>query len=216
MACRDGAIVLSKCLHDSKSLTRLDLSENCLGDEGCAAVATLLHAKSSLVHLVLDTNKISVAGVSALAAVLPSALALRSLGLAHNQLCHAGVRPIAFVSFGPLEVLDLRGNIMDERAARVLADGVVHSEAIAKIDVRENINSREAMSILGRAIRDRTRRFKAKERKEKLAARKAKKPHTAGETLPAMNYYWVEPHELRPLPGTSAVAVAVSKACTIS
>lgn len=188
-----------------------------LGNDGCAAVATLLHADSCLVHLELGMNKIGAVGVAALGLVLPNTPSLRMLGLSQNQLCHAGLRPLAAISFGPLETLDLRGNVIDERAARVLADGVVNSDAIAKIDVRENINSREAMSILGRAIRDRSRRFKEKQRQERRAARKAKKPYDPGENPPpTTNYYWVEPHELRPLPGTSAAAVAVSKACTIS
>lgn len=39
---------------------------------------------------------------------------------------------------------------MDDRAALVLAEGIVDCETLTKIDVRENINSREATAILGK------------------------------------------------------------------
>ena len=214
--CNPGAALLANQFKDSKTLTRLDLSENSLGDAGAAALTVLLNPNCSLVKLILGNNKIGEEGVDALAKALPGASNLRMLGLAHNQLCHSGIRPLSKVAFGPLEELDLRGNIMDERAARVLAEGIVASEIIKFIDIRENLNSREATSILGRAIRDRGRHFRELQKKEKKAARKARQDWKPRDPPPPLEYYWIEKHQLRPLPGSGAVATMASKVCTVS
>ena len=241
LVCKGGAAALAKCLKTSATLTRLDLSENCLGDAGAVAMAELLFPEGSLVRLELGGNKIGLAGVGALAEALEQAPGLKHLGLGFNQLCHSGVRPLADAALGHLETLDLRGNIMDERAARVLAEGVIESTAITMIDVREvtsglavaarrlavsppalapapcqNPNSREATAILGKAMRDRVRRFKEKQRQAKKLARKERRKYDEPGPLPPMEYYWLEPHTLRALPGNSALARAATRVCAVS
>lgn len=107
---------------------------------------------------------------------------------------------------------------MDERAARVLGSGVVNSDLISKIDVRENPNSREATAILGRALRDRSRRFRENMRKERRQAKKEGRRFDARDKkLAPLGYYWLEPHQLRPQPGgNSKLAQQISKTCTVS
>jgi len=215
MACATGAAALAKCLRDSKTLTHLDLGENSLGDEGAAAIAGILHPDSPLAYLDLCSNRIGTPGVEALAEGIKTTTALKHLGLAWNQLCHAGLRPLSSVGFGALEVLDLRGNVMDERATRVLAVGIVASDTITKIDVRENPYSREATAILGKAIRDQKRRYNKAARKAKYMAKKAKRTYEPGKELPSVEYYWVEQHELRPIPGSSKAMTIISNACSV-
>ena len=95
---RGGAQLLANCFAKSKQLTKLDLSENNIGDAGCESLAQgLLHPQGCLVHLDLGGNKISVAGVASIASRLPEAAHLTVLGLSFNSLCHSGLRPLAEV-----------------------------------------------------------------------------------------------------------------------
>jgi Ran GTPase-activating protein (RanGAP) involved in mRNA processing and transport len=90
--------LLANCFAKSKQLTKLDLSENNIGDAGCESLAQgLLHPQGCLVHLDLGGNKISVAGVASIASRLPEAAHLTVLGLSFNSLCHSGLRPLAEV-----------------------------------------------------------------------------------------------------------------------
>ena len=215
LACRDGAEILAKCLKDCALLTRLDLSENNIGDAGCEELTTLLHPKGTLQKLEVAGNKIGIAGTSALARALPDAPHLTHLGLSGNQLCHAGLRPLCDVAFGHLQTLDVRANVIDDRAATVLASGIVACESITFIDIRENVNSHEATAILGKAQRDRIRKYKDRVRQERRQAKKEKRKFAEPDPLPELQYYWVEPHQLRAVPGNSAVANALSRACVI-
>ena len=98
LVCKGGASLLATCFATAQLLTRLNLSENNVGDAGCASLAaSLLHAGGCLVHLDLGGNKLSAVGVAALAAKLPDAPHLTSLGLGFNSLCHSGLRPLAEV-----------------------------------------------------------------------------------------------------------------------
>jgi len=215
LICREGAELLGSCLRESQTLTRLDVSENNIGDEGAAALAKLLHPDGRLEHLDIGGNKIGVAGMESLCAALVSAPHLTHLGLAYNQLCHAGIRPLARINLGALRTLDLRGNILDDRAATVLSEGIVACESITRIDVRDNICSREATVILGKALRDRTRRYKETVRVAKKAAKKEKRRYVDKEPLPTLELYWLEPHVFRPLPGSGPITQAATRVCVI-
>lgn len=103
------------------------------------------------------------------------------------------------------------------RLSQVLAVGIVASETIAFVDVRENINSREATALLGKAVRDRTRRYKGRLRTERRLAKKEKRKYAEPPgQLPPLEFYWVEPHQLRDPPGNSAAANALARACVVS
>ena len=100
---------------------------------------------------------------------------------------------------------------------QVLAEGVVGSETITFIDVRENINSREATALFGRAVRDRTLRYKNRIRTERRKAKKEKRKYEEPtEKLPELEFYWIEAHQLRDPPGNSAVVNGLARACVIS
>ena len=108
---------------------------------------------------------------------------------------------------------------MDDRACRVLAAGVVaNMKQLKRLDVRENsIMSREATAILGKAAKDRRRKHREDERKAKRKAKKEKKKFHPTEAPPPIEFYWLEPHELRPMPGSSKAATFVaSHVCCVS
>lgn len=216
---RAGSSMLCESLRHSKTLTTLNLGENSLGDEGAIAVASLLHDESTLRTLDLRSNHISVPGVTALAVALECNTSLTQLGLGFNQLCHAGLRPLATIAFGHLQDVDIRNNIIDARACRVLAAGIVANQRnLRRLDVRQNdVMSREATSVLGKAAKDRTRRFKEIERAAKRKAYKEKRKYHPGTAPPELEFYWVEPRQLRPLPGDSkAAAFVASHVCAVS
>jgi hypothetical protein len=208
--------MLGACLRESATLTRLDVSENTIGDAGAVALANILHAEGRLVHLDLGMNKIGVTGMEALCSALETAPHLKHLGLAFNQLCHSGIRPLAKIGLGALETLDLRGNMLDDRAAMVLSEGIVACETISRIDVRENPNSREATVILGKAMRDRSRKYKESVRHAKKQAKKEKRRYVDKDPLPVLEIYWLEQHVFRALPGNGPLAQAATRACVIS
>ena len=77
--------------------------------------------------------------------------------------------------------------------------------------------SREATAILGKAAKDRRRKHREDERKAKRKAKKEKKKFHPTEAPPPIEFYWLEPHELRPMPGSSKAATFVaSHVCCVS
>lgn len=59
--------VLNRLIRENSTLTSLNLSHNCLGDDGCAAIAHALPQNSALSHLDVSYNAVSEPGLISLA-----------------------------------------------------------------------------------------------------------------------------------------------------
>ena len=81
-----GCDALGEWVMDASALTRLDLADSDLRDEGILRLARGVHEASSLVDLRLARNGLRVGGLHALALALPGLRALRALDLAGNDL----------------------------------------------------------------------------------------------------------------------------------
>jgi hypothetical protein len=90
----EGARAIARALEDNKTLERLDLSHNRIGDEGAIAFAEALKKNKSLKKLGLSHNKIGDPGVKALAKSLLENTTLETLFLGNNKIQQAGTKEL--------------------------------------------------------------------------------------------------------------------------
>ncbi|KAI9325797.1 hypothetical protein DFJ73DRAFT_868353 [Zopfochytrium polystomum] len=88
-----GAVLLARALEFNRTLEKLDLAANTIGDVGGAEIASRI--PGSLVQLLLTANRVSDPTAVALAARLPQAQALRTLSIAGNPVADPGLAAIA-------------------------------------------------------------------------------------------------------------------------
>eukprot|EP00961_Rhodomonas_salina_P029703 400010-Rhodomonas_salina.1 len=85
--------VLGEC----KGLAHLDLSHNCIDDQGAEVLAGVLRECKALAHLDLMENEIGAEGAGKLAEVLGGCKALTHLDLSANELGEEGAGALAEV-----------------------------------------------------------------------------------------------------------------------
>ncbi|KAF4015584.1 hypothetical protein G4228_007317 [Cervus hanglu yarkandensis] len=121
---------LVKILEAFTSLQHLDLdslSENKIGDEGVAQLATTFPQLKALETLNLSQNNITDVGACKLAEALPAlAASLLRLSLYNNCICDAGAESLAHVlpDMVSLRVLDVQYNKFTAAGAQQLAAGL--------------------------------------------------------------------------------------------
>jgi len=92
-------------------LVELDLSDNDLGDEGCAILSEVLKFNRSIHTLKLADNDISDVGLSEIVQSLRSNTTLRHLNLSGNQISDQGVEALCnILPESSLKTLDLSSN----------------------------------------------------------------------------------------------------------
>uniref|UniRef100_A0A3B5AYG3 Leucine rich repeat containing 34 n=1 Tax=Stegastes partitus TaxID=144197 RepID=A0A3B5AYG3_9TELE len=90
-------LALSKCLHNNKRVTGLDLRYNKIRDEGAEHLAELLQGNGSLLSLRLSGNKIGNRGAMYLASMLQVNSSLQQLELADCDLATQSVIALSIV-----------------------------------------------------------------------------------------------------------------------
>ena len=148
-------------------LTSLDLSNNLLGPEGCAAIAALLRADQSalsaplahLRYLNLAENQIRQRGCAALADAMRHNATLETLVLHSNGLQAGGATALSEslclpAAAGALTSLDISHNAMDARGISALAVATAACPQLQALDVSFNSASWEGLAALGDAFAD--------------------------------------------------------------
>jgi len=130
-----GAKEIAAALKDNKSLTKLHLGGNKIGDEGAKDIAAALKVNESLTKLYLWGNKIGAAGAKEIAAALKDNKSLTELGLGDNQIGDAGAKDIAAAlkDNKSLTELDLGGNKIGDEGAKDIAAALKVNESLTKL-----------------------------------------------------------------------------------
>lgn len=127
-----GVSVLFESLAQNPSLTRVQLNENQIGDQGAEALAMVLPSMTTFCFdLWLIHNRLGNKGAAALADALSSCAALTGLFLGGNEIGDQGAAAFAQVlSTGNLLVLNLSGNAIGSKGAAVLAHALPSSPGL--------------------------------------------------------------------------------------
>ena len=108
------------------SLQRLDVSYNCLGNEGTDAIANVLKQCSLLLELNIASNNIGSDGAESLAKALKTCTKLEKIVLHSNDIRTEGVQALAksMEHWTNFTSLDVSSNSLTSEAAEVLASGL--------------------------------------------------------------------------------------------
>lgn len=81
---------IAEVLQENQSLKKLDLSNNCFGDEGAVILANALEMNNVLMHINVSRNQISDTGAIAFSKMLHVNKTLRVLNLRANKIGREG------------------------------------------------------------------------------------------------------------------------------
>lgn len=117
---------IAEILHHLKSLTKLDLSVNIIGDKRARIIAEELPHLRELKELNLSFNEIGSHGVEAIVESLVSLPKLKVLDLGENNIHEAGALAIAkaIPSLLALESLDLQKNVISLKGATEIVKAI--------------------------------------------------------------------------------------------
>jgi Ran GTPase-activating protein (RanGAP) involved in mRNA processing and transport len=137
---RSGFVSLSYALRSMSSLQILNLSNNAIGDAGCALLVPALQSMSSLQHLDLSLNEIGAAGCASLAPALQSISSLQILNLSYNDFGDAGCASLApaLQSMSLLHVLDLSHNKFGAAGCSSLASALQSMSSLTALNLSHN------------------------------------------------------------------------------
>lgn len=114
---------LAQAVRHNRTLQKLGLAMNHLGDDAVKALAQALRENTALTWLGLSDNNISVEGARALCAVLPTNNCLTAVDLSDNPLGNEGVTCLV-KCLGSLQRLDLNGVQMGDKGAAATAQAL--------------------------------------------------------------------------------------------
>ncbi len=137
----DEAIrMISRGLSANDTLTHLDLSHNRIGDAGARQLAHVLRVHPVLLHLDLSNNVITEEGAAALAEALVDAVSLQSFSLSLNQIGDSGGRAIlaAIHQHPSLTSLELSTCALGTESGKALLQVISDNSVITSIDLSCN------------------------------------------------------------------------------
>jgi Ran GTPase-activating protein (RanGAP) involved in mRNA processing and transport len=149
-----GLVALATALTGNKTLEKLDVGSNAMGDEGAAALGRALDGNTALTELDLGSSEIGDAGAAELAKGLRSCTALRALALSSNAIADEGGAALgeSLRSLPALERLALGRNRIGDIGGAAIGRGLAASGALLVIDLSNNTLGGEAAIELGRVL----------------------------------------------------------------
>ena len=154
----------------SATLVELDLAENSLGAPGTRALCEgIVKARyGGLERLDVSGNKCGRDGGKALAELIssPYGVNLNMLLAKDNLMFDDGVGEIGKVSFGALELLDVRNNYFGARGAAALSNGFKENSTLTALNIKENIIALEGLWALGEGLKAKQRSHYRREREK--------------------------------------------------
>ena len=135
-----GAAALADALTENKSLTKLNLYSNNIGDPGAAALADALTKNKSLTELYLSNNNIGALGAAALAAAFTENKSLTKLNLYSNNIGDPGAAALAaaLTKNKSLTELYLSNNNIGALGTAALADALTKNKSLTKLNLSVN------------------------------------------------------------------------------
>lgn len=149
------ALVLGEVVKNNSTIRKLNLSSNCIGDEGCSALAEGIQINDSLTELNLHCNEIGDAGCVKLAQSINSNSAITNLNLSANRFGDDGVAALAdALETNPtLSVLDLSQNDIGNEGLIKLARSITSNLALTILHLSANSISDNGVAALAEAIK---------------------------------------------------------------
>ena len=149
------ALVLGEIIKNNSTIRKLNLSSNCIGDEGCGALAEGIQINDTLTELNLHCNEVGDAGCAKLAQSFNSNSALTNLNLSANRIGDDGVAALAkALETNPtLSVLDLSQNDIGNDGLIKLARSIASNLALTSLHLSANSISDSGVAALAEAIK---------------------------------------------------------------
>mmetsp|Transcript_42855 Transcript_42855/g.67180 ORF Transcript_42855/g.67180 Transcript_42855/m.67180 type:complete len:443 (-) Transcript_42855:793-2121(-) len=132
---------LQASLSPMTTLTTVDLTDSCVGDEGASLVASAFAGNSSVTALGLSGNKIGDQGVRAIAGMLGRNRSLLSLFLRNNLIGSDGAKALAEALANEnrtLTKLNLKNNKIGEKGSQELAPMLQHNHTLQELNIWNN------------------------------------------------------------------------------
>ena len=136
----DCACCMAEALHKNMTLTVLNMIRNSVGDRGAVAIADMLKHNTTLTVLDMTRNSVGDRGAVAIAEMLKHNTALKVLSMRENYIGKRGAIAIAenLKHNTTLTVLDMRSNSVGESGAVAMAEMLKHNTTLKLLDMRDN------------------------------------------------------------------------------
>ena len=144
------SLPLHEHLQAMSSVTRLNLTENLIGDEGAIAIGEMLQQNTTLQKLYLSFNHIGAAGASAIARALEKNTALTTLDVANNSIHSDGVVELsqALETNTTLSRIYLSQNDVSERGMKTLIRSLEYNSTVVMLSLQGNGLEKEQINRL--------------------------------------------------------------------
>jgi hypothetical protein len=144
----EGITAIADALRVNGALTALNLSSDCLKDEGVSAVCEAIQSnkETKLASLNFANNNIGPVGANAVAAMVAVTGGLTSLDLSGNQLCGVRINPNPYPNpFGDSGTYTAEG-------ITAIADALRVNGSLTRVDVRRNKIAGDGAAQLSAAV----------------------------------------------------------------
>ena len=130
-----GISVLCDIIKQSKSLAKVDLSDNRIGDECVSIIAEAIKQSTSLAAVDLCGNGIGAVGASAIAEAINQSTSLTSLSISQNSIGVVGASAIAeaIKQSKSLTWINLWGNSIGAVGASAIAEAIEQNKSNVKM-----------------------------------------------------------------------------------
>ncbi|XP_068699894.1 nucleotide-binding oligomerization domain-containing protein 2-like [Montipora foliosa] len=149
-----GTSSLSKALTVNTSLTSLHLSRNSIGDEGASSLSHALAVNTSLTSLRLSRNSIGAEGATSLSLGLAVNTSLTSLRLSRNSIGDEGATSLSQVLTRntSLTTLDLSHNSIHAEGAKSLSQALTRNTSLTTLHLSLNPIGAEGATSFAQAL----------------------------------------------------------------
>ncbi|MBN3294850.1 PPR37 phosphatase, partial [Amia calva] len=147
---------LSELFKYNHCLTLLDLSNNLISDAGLEEICDGLRLQQTRIrNLILWNNQITYRSMIHLANILPKVVTLETLNLGHNNLQNEGIQRLkeALIANRSLLHIGLAYTRITCEGAVALAEFIVESHQIQRLDVRKNLIKTGGLMAFSLALR---------------------------------------------------------------